>query len=326
MLRLFVIFTLLFLNLYACKDGYGACKKKINDSLTFSKNTIAIPVKKYQRVVFSTIAPKATILKHDPFLSLYLIEDKKGFKHPFKINYKLSLGVAALNEKEVIEGEILKQQLGLNSFATFSEPVLAPALLLTSCCSLEGIVTPNGIIEKEYIDRFIQADKVSYSDIGIRVEDKNNLVVVNAINPFLKDNPFRIYDFIIELNGKKPKSASSFMREILFSTIGSVHKIKVKRGTKVLLLKVKSKKRYGGGYLSDIYLKFSGLSFDENLRLVNIEQKAQKYGLKIGDTLLEINQKKISNEEDIIRMISQKKNAINLLFARDGFQFFIRIN
>ena len=194
MLRLFVALTLLLLNLYACKGGYDSCKHKINDSNSVSNTTLQIPVKNNQLLIFSRTTPKGTILKHDPFLSLYLLEDKKGFKHPFKINYRLTLGTACVNKTEAVEGKILKHQVGLNSFAKFGECITVPSLLLTSCCSLEGIATPQGIIEKEYLDRFIKIKKVSYSDIGIRVVDEKKLVIINTINPFMKENPFKTID------------------------------------------------------------------------------------------------------------------------------------
>ena len=326
MLRLFVALTLLLLNLYACKGGYDSCKHKINDSNSVSNTTLQIPVKNNQLLIFSRTTPKGTILKHDPFLSLYLLEDKKGFKHPFKINYRLTLGTACVNKTEAVEGKILKHQVGLNSFAKFGECITVPSLLLTSCCSLEGIATPQGIIEKEYLDRFIKIKKVSYSDIGIRVVDEKKLVIINTINPFMKDNPFKIDDCVLELNGKKVKNASTLMREILFSKIGSTHKVKVKRDSKVLTLSMKSQKRYGGGYLSDTFLKFLGISFDKNLKVVKIEDKAKKYHLKLGDRLLQINLKNITTEAEILETISKSKESTNLLFVRDDFQFFIRVN
>jgi len=325
-LRLFVALNLLLLNLYACKGGYDSCKNKVNDSNSISKNRLQIPIKKHQRIIFSKTTPKAKILKHDPFLSLYLIEDKKGFKYPFTINYRLTLGTASVNKKEAVEGKILKHQIGLNSFATFSESINIPSLLLTSCCSLEGIGTSKGIIEKEYIDRFINIKKVSYADIGVRVIDKNKLVVIKTVNSFMKGNPFKVDDCIVEFDGKKVKSASRLMREILFSKIGATHKVKVKRDGKVLAFKSKSQKRYGGGYLTDTFLKFLGIFFDENLKVVRIEEKAKEYGLKLGDRLLQMNQKNITNESEILETISKSKESTNLLFERDNFQFFIRVN
>lgn len=326
MLRLFVALNLLLLNLYACKGGYDSCKNKINDSNSISNNIVQIPIEKNQRIIFSRTTPNETILKYDPFLSLYLVEDKKRFKYPFTINNRLILGTAVVSQKEAVEGKVLQHQIGLNRFALFSECITVPSLLLTSCCSLEGIATPQGIIEKEYIDRFIKVKKVSYSTIGIRVVDEKKLVVVSTINPYIKGNPFKVDDCILEFDGKKVKNASTLMRDILFSKIGSTHKVKVKRDGNFLILKATSKKRYGGGYLTDIFLKFLGISFDKGLTVVNIEEKAKKYNLKLGDKLLKMNHKNITTEAEILETISKSKESTNLLFERDDFQFFVKIN
>ena len=326
MLRLFILLNLLLLNLYACKGGYESCKQKIKDSYSIENAQLNLSVKKHQRLIYSTKKPVGKILKHDPYLSLYLVEDKKGFKYPFTINYRLALGVAGVDKKMAIEGKIKKHQVGLNHLATFSEPLSVPSVLLTSCCSLEGVVTPKGIIEKEYIDRFLKVKKVEYADIGIRVEDKKRKVIVNAINPFIQDNPFKVNDRILSFDAKKVYNASTLIRWILFSKIGSTHTVKIQRNSKILTLKVKSQNRYGGGKLSDTFLEFLGLSFDKNLRLVKIEPKAKKYQLKLGDKLIQINQKNISSEAEILKIISQTKESSYLLFERYNFQFFVKVN
>ena len=325
MLRLFVAFTLLFLNLYACRGGYKSCKQKINDANAITNNTANIPVTKHTRVIFSQTPPQAKILKHDPYLSLYLIADKKGFRYPFKTGHMPVLGTASVDKHRAIEGKIIKHQVGLNQFATFSEAVSFPSLLLTSCCSLEGIITPRGIIEKAYIDRFVKIKNVSYSDIGIRVKDDKKLVLVKAINPFLDGNDFQVDDCILRFDGKKVKSASTLMQWILFSKIGSSHTVKIKRGAKLLTLKMKSSKRNGGGYLSDTFLEFLGVSFDKHLRIIKIEEKAKKYQLKLGDRLIQVNQKNITTQNEILKIISQSKDSSHLLFERHHFQFFVTI-
>ena len=325
MLRLFFAINLLLLNLYACKGGYESCKLKLKDSQSLTAKSINLPIKKQQRLLFSKTKPNAKILKHDPFLSLYLVEDTKPFKYPFTINHKLILGTATVNDTRAIEGRIRKRQIGLNHFATFSEVVDFPSVLLTSCCSLEGLVTPEGIIEKEYLERFLKIKKVSYSDIGIRVKDDKKFVIVKSINPFMDKNPFELNDCILSFDGKKVKDAASLMRWILFSKEGSMHTLKIKRGTKYLTLKMKSQKRYGGGYLSDTFLEFLGLSFDKNLKLVKIEPIAYKYGLKLGDRLVSINQKSVPSEVEIVKMLTQHKNSSNFLFQREQFQFFVKV-
>lgn len=326
MFRLFLALNFLLLNLYACKDGFEACKLKTIHSGAITNQTLQIPVQKNQRLIFSKKIPNAKIIKHDPYLSLYLVEDRKKFKHPFRVNMKLSLGTAGVNKKRAIEGKILKHQVGLNSLATYSELLPVPSMILTSCCALEGIVTPRGIIEKEYINRFLKIKKVTYSDIGIRVKDEKKLVIVTASNPFMKSNPFEKDDCILELDGKKVKNSAILMRDILFSKIGSTHKVKIKRDNKVLIVNVKSQLRKGGGCLSDTFLEFLGISFDKNLNIVKIEKKALRYALRLGDKLLQINGVKVKKERNISEILEKSKKSSKLLFQREQFQFFVTLD
>lgn len=326
MLKLFIALNILFLNLYACRGGFDSCKQKIIDSKSIKNQKLQIIIAKHKRLVFSDTTPKAKILKHDKFLNLYLIKDKKGFKYPFRINNKLTLGTAAVNKKMVLEGKILKHQVGLNQLAKYNQTLFSPSILLNSCCALEGIVTPNGIIEKEYITRFLKIKKVQYSDIGIRVKDTKKLVKVYASNPFMKNNPFKVDDYILSFDGKKVTNASSLMRWILFCKVGSKHKVKIRRYAKVLSVNVVTKKRYGGGFISDTFLEFLGLSFDKTLHVEKISKKAQKYQLLLGDQLIQINEEDVKTKEDILKKLQKSKKSTYLLFQRDNFQFFIRVN
>jgi hypothetical protein len=314
------------MSLLACKGGYRSCKLKIQDSSSIIKNTLQIPVLKNKLLIFSRDTPNKKIIKYDPFLSLYLVEDEKYFKYPFRINYKLSLGTASVDNNSATEGRIEKRQTGLNNFASFSESVNTPSLLLNSCCALEGIVTPQGIIEKEYIEHFLETKEVLYGEIGIRVEDKEKLALIKYINPFIKNNPFKVDDIIISLDCKKIKYSDVFMRKILFSKIGSMHTIVIKRLNKLHTFKVQTIKRLGGGYLSDTFLELKGLYFDENLRLIKILKNFNSYGLHIGDKLLMVNKKYVHNQTELRKNISAFNDKALLLFERNGFDFFINID
>ena len=326
MLRLFILISILFLDIFACKGGYISCKKKLIDSNSYKNNIFQIPVTRYKRLVFSSVKPKAKILKEDPFLHLYLIQTDKYFPFPFKINNFLSFGVASVNTKNAIEGKIIKQQVGLNHLATFSEKVQTPSLLTNSCCALEGIVTYKGIIQKEYIERFLNTKDTYYSDIGIRLYDSDKNVKVKRSNPFKKDNPFKNNDIILSFDGKRVKTSASLMRKILFSKIGSKHNIKIKRGSKILRFKVTTFKRIGGGYKSDTFLESKGLYFNNKLIIEKINGIFKKYGLKVGDKLLKINDKFVYNFDDLGMYIDAFNKKSSLLFERDRFQFFININ
>ena len=128
MLRLLTLFALLALTLDACRGGYYSCERKIKDSHTIRKDSLYIPVKNNKIVLYSPSRPDAKILKYDPFLSLYLIEDTKKFAYPFDINMRLQLGTAVVDARHAHEGHIVKNQIGLNSLAQYTYMQKSPAL------------------------------------------------------------------------------------------------------------------------------------------------------------------------------------------------------
>ena len=325
MLRLALALSLLFLNLFACKGGYDSCKLKITHSNAIQNSTLSIAVPNNKRLIYSKEQPNAKILKSDIFLNLYLVEAKDNFKHPFKINNHLSLGVASVDAKSAIEGKIIKRQVGLNNFALFSEKTKAPALLLNSCCAFEGIVTDRGIIEKTYLERFLSSSSSDYGDVGIRVSDVKRKITVDRIDPFYKNNPFKVGDIVVSLDGKKAYSSATFMRQILFSKIATSKSVKIKRGTKYHTFKVVVNKRYGGGYLSDTFLEQKGIYFSPNLSIIQIKDSFNGYGLRVGDKLIQVNGKKVSSTENIAAYLNDFNYAASLLFLRDGFEFFVKI-
>lgn len=326
MFKLFLVFGLFALNLFACEGGFESCRSKVVDSQSIVDQTLSIPVENSRRLIFSKNAPNMKIIKHDPFLSLYLVEDDKKFKYPFRVNMNYAMGTLAVDNKKVVEGKIIKREIGLDSFATFSEEISTPSLILNSCCALEGIATDRGIIEKEYIERFLKTKSVSYADFGIKIKEADSLVTVENINPFISINPFKKGDIILEMDGKKVKSASKFARDILFSEIGSTHSVKIKRGEKTILVAAESQKRVGGGFYRDTFLYHSGILFDENLIITKIEKSAEQYGLKVGDKLIQIDSKSVKDDQSLSSFAKSDKKPQNLLFERDHFQFFVKFN
>lgn len=326
MLRVFLALNILLLSLFACKGGYKSCKLKTNNLNVIQNQKLSIPLKNNQTLIYSRSAVNAKIIKHDPFLNLYLVKSKKPTQFPFLINNKLSLGMASVDKQMVIEGELKVKQVGLNSQATFSEAIFAPSLLLSSCCNLEGLVTPRGIIQKEYIEHFINSKNKHYSDIGIRVIADGKLIIINRVDPFEKNMKFIKGDCITHLNGKKIYNASELMMKILFSKVGTKLKVGIIRDGKKVVIDTKTKQRFGGGALSDTFLEKNGLYFSEDLTILSVGKKYKKLGLDIGDRLIQVNGKKVNTIADIRNNIDDFKHYAALLFSRNHFQFFININ
>ncbi len=325
MFRLFFALNLFLFNLFACQGGYESCQQKIIDSKTIVGESLYIPINKTQRLVYSTQLPEDKVLKSDPFLALYLVEDRESFPYPFSMNINTPSGYASVNAKCATEGIMQQKQVGLNHLALLNEPSSAPGLLLNSCCSFEGIVTAKGIITKEYIENFLDTPKSEYGDIGIRVEDQKDGLIVLYVDPFWNKNPFIPGDTLVTLDGQKIKNAASFMKKILFAKPNTLHKIQLQRGKQLLEVSVKSKKRYGGGFVSDTFLEQKGIYFDENLYITKLSTGDTYKGLKQGDRLVSVNGIAVNNQQDVMKNIPHINKFAILLFQRDNFQFFIRV-
>lgn len=301
MLRVLLLLNLFFLNLYACQGGYDSCKRKIIDSYTIVGQNLEIPISQNKRLIFTKNlkASNKNIIKKDLFLSLYLVKNKKYFRYPFRFNKHQFLGVASVNKTKAIEGIVKKRQIGLNSFAKFNNKISSPSLLITSCCSLEGIVTPRGIIEKDYIRHFLYSKNKFYGDIGIRISKIGRKIIVSENDPFMLENQFKKGDLILKFDGKKIYRISSLMKKILFSKIGKKYRVQVKRNGKILNLNIVVKRRYGGGFLSDTFLEQKGIFFDKNLFITKIEVRGDHYGLKVGDHLLKANDVVVKNQKNL---------------------------
>lgn len=324
-LRLFFLLGLLFLNLHACKDGYFSCVAKVKDSQSIQDNSLSIPIANNKRLVYSQNTPNAKIYKHDPFLNLYIIEDKKHFKYPFDINMHLQLGSAAVNNKTFQEGKIVQEQVGLNTLGVYSAKLKSPAVITSSCCALEGILTSKGFIDKYYLKNFITNNTAEYGDIGIRVEEQKGCIKIVASNPYLKNNPLKRGDCVLSFDGKKVSSAAQLMRKILFSKVGSTHTITIKRNEKKSTFKVQTYKRTGGGEVSDTFLEFRGIFFNKKLHIVGLNQYFKDYGMQLGDKLVQVNGVRVKNQDELREYVEDFKDFSSLLFERKNFQFFVNI-
>ncbi len=326
MLRVFIALNLLLLSLLACNGSYKSCKLKTQNLNVIQGASLVVALKNNQTLVYSTQQPNVTIIKHDPFLNLYLLKSKKYIRYPFRINNKLSLTQASVSDSCITEGKIRTKQVGLNTLATFNEPIFAPSLLLDSCCNLEGLVTPKGIIQRDYLEHFIDSKNKYYGEIGVRVVDEDKLIIVKYVNPFDLSVRFKKGDCITHVNGKKILDASDFMKHVLFAKVGTQLKVMVVRNGKKILVKATLKQRFGGGVISDTFLEAKGLYFNEDLTLLSVGKKFKNFGLHIGDRLIQVNGKKVTKIEDIRIYIDDFKHFASLLFTRNNFQFFVHIN
>ncbi len=318
-----ILSLLVPLALFSAPVDFKSCQLKYQVSSFKIGTTQAFAVDNEYVLFYSEEEPACNVIKRDPFLGLNLVRSPKPFKHVFKFYNKSPKALAAVLPDEITEGKILTRQIGLNRLAQFSEPLKENAIITGSCCGIVGLATPKGIIEKAYIRHFLESETVRYSDIGIRLCDKEG-VRVAEVNPFFENSPFLPDDIIIEMNGEKALTAAQVSREILFSTPGTLLRFVIEREKKKMRLEASMQECLSGGLVPDSFFNLFGLELGEGLE---VKEDNPKYEIKKGDRLLQVMGTNVSTLEDVRRRLSQEKMSTNktivLLFKRSGFDFFI---
>jgi hypothetical protein len=296
----------------------SACIQKIDDSDSLKNATLSLPVTQTTRLLFSTKKPHAEIIKSDPLLGLYLIKSKKQFAFPFvftRTMHKDLYAVTAVSAKPVM---LLHPQVGLR-LAVLREPLHSlPALLISGCCDVNGIITKEGVIESSFITHFLKVKHLSYATLGITVDPSLHIVLKN---PFLA-SALQLQDKILTLDGKRILSEKEFADDVLYGEIGSKHSIEILRHGMKKRIDVTLYKKLGGGVQGETFLEYLGLYFSSSLHLLH----GKKFGLLPGDKIVAVNGQKVFTQSEVAKALCKQKTAIVLLIQRDGFQFFVHIN
>jgi hypothetical protein len=324
MIKLTAIFLIFTNLLFSCSSSYQLCQQKLQDSNSLNKKYAALPIGD-KIVGFSYSYDPSTMSKYDPFLGLFEAKQKATFAHPFITKLEENATFAIVSKNRVEQGKFISNQLGLSTLAKFSKHIFEHSVVLSNCCTLVGIVTPRGIIQKTYFEHFLNSKNISYGDVGARFVQKNSKIYVESIDPFFKQNMFRQGDQILKSDGSNVGSMATFLQKILFSKKGKTINFEVKRGNHIKKFSVTTDNLQGGGLKSDTYFERIGVIFDNNLKIVNISSN-NGYGLKNGDKLIQIDGKKVATQQDVRVKIGSSSEVAQLLFERDGFMFFINLN
>ena len=305
---------------YACDATFQSCYKKTVALKVVRGNALYIPLQNDKILVHSD-TPVKNALKSDAFLHLYLKRASKKIRHPFKLNRYLPNKELASIHKEIVCGTIVQKQEGLEHLARFSKRIFAPSVILNGCCELVAIGTSRGIVQKPYIEHFLQNGGV-YGDLGVRIKQCKEGLVVTSIDPFVK-TPFRVGDHLAALNGKKMHDKAQLEQEILFAPVGSVCRVDVFRCDKRTTLKAKVYNRKGGGYLSDTFLERLGVYVDEKLRV----KRSAFEKIHKNDKIKVIDGHRVSTQKDVRHWLSKVKSEHFLIgLERKGLDIFIPLS
>lgn len=328
-----LIFSLLFssfflLTLHAQTQPFKGCQLKYHVSTVEIEGQRAFAISEHEVLYYSKQAPRTGLIKRDPFLGLNLVKSSKSFKHAYKFYHTSPKKLAALTMAETLPGEVTKEQVGLNTLAGFSQDIPSNALITGRCCGIVGISTEKGIIQKPYIEHFLNSTPVVYADFGIRVEDKKGKGVwVKEVNPFYENNPFLLHDQILKMDEQAVSSAAQLSRDMLFAKPGSEHRFLILRDNTKMLLSTSSHQGSSGGLVPESFFDLFGLELDEHLV---VQKDNPGYEIKKNDRLLHVMGIEVKTLQDVRGVLStlmqSKEPMVVLLFRRQGFEFFIHFD
>ena len=338
MLKIVFCFLLSITGIFAY--DFKVCQKQASSSMEKVGSNYGVALRNNNgEVVLFYYSPKITprgynILKHDPFVGMYLLRPKKKLK-PLDIREIngdiLEQEIASITPTQSVSGKISTLQQSPVDFASLNVPTFNNSILSTICDHVYGIgIGKNYFLEKKYIDRFLN-NPVYYGDIGIRVFDNNkDLVEVNVVDPFFKDNPFTYGDIIMSINGEEISDSASFYRIVFDLPLGSKVPVKINRNNNIMDTFVVVDKRIGGMLLPENFLARIGINITDNFIISSVKSTAKNgfEKLKIGDKIIQINGKKTpTGYNNIIRMLGETPDKEQKwLVSRDDFQFFIEVN
>ncbi|MDX1809117.1 MAG: PDZ domain-containing protein [Sulfurospirillaceae bacterium] len=331
-LSLLLFWQVLFGVSFTYPDFKQIYNRNIKSIVYFGK-TEAIAVSKHYAVSYQKKRPDHKYVKFDPFLDLYLFYSKKELKPiEFKDTSKLALGewLASIGSNSLYIGNFAKKGSGIDMLYSLNSKVEPNSMITCLCYKVYGIGVGNGkFIPSRLITRFIKSKNIYYGSIGARFEKIGEEIYVTFVNPFHPGNKLKVGDIIRKIDGKRLDTMDDLERYILFSHQNKTVEVEFTRNGIFKKEKFKIYKRKCGGELSDTFLESEGMYFDKKLNIKMIEKNsfASKYGLKVGDKLLQVDGKSVKNQDDVKRYLSKmSKKDIHLLFDRNDFQFFVKVS
>ncbi len=346
-------YGIIVLNLPLVAYDFEACKQKAVLSMERVGNTYGIAIKRLgdftkeseisltpSKVALFVYSPHSTpkgykILKHDPFVGMYLLESKNELL-PISlrsINKEiLEDEMASILPQEGVSGKIQTRMQSPIDYATLNTPTFQNSLISTVCDHIYGIgIGKNQFIEKAYLERFVYSDSVYYGDIGVRVfQNSEDRVEVNLIDPFFSANPFAYGDIIMAINGEAIPNVAHFHRVVFDLKEGESVPVRISRNGVVMELQARVDKRRGGMLLKEDFLGRVGIEVNSDFVVTSVAPYAKNgfERLRVGDKVLRVNQQIVPKGYDaIIRLLGKFPDKTQKwLISRDDFQFFINVN
>ena len=336
------------------QDDFNACFEKNlpamvnvagNGGIAITPNLIAVPKGEI---------PVKNYVKFDPYLGLYLVASDAKLE-PVKMAEdnatKKSDWVSVTRElNATVYGHVKSQAQALGELDALTFDVNGTGAVLSPCCKLRGIaVGGDKFVPSRYLRHFAAYKDVYYGDVGAVFEERDGKLYVKGVDPLGRGAALMAGDEILSVNGEKMQSLRELNERILFAKKGERLNFEIKRGEDVVkfsvavsdevkkeqktapktdenITKVAPKPQPAPNTDASSVQKLYGLTFDEKLRVKSVdgESDAARFGLRVGDKLIQVGAKIVKNRKEALALIAKNRGQ-RLLFRREGFDFFYNV-
>ena len=333
------------------QDDFNACFEKNlpamvnvagNGGIAITPNLIAVPKGEI---------PVKNYVKFDPYLGLYLVASDAKLE-PVKMAEdnatKKSDWVSVTRDlNATVYGHVKAQAQALGELDALTFDVNGTGAVLSPCCKLRGIaVGGDKFVPSRYLRHFAAYKDVYYGDVGAVFEERDGKLYVKGVDPLGRGAALMAGDEILSVNGEKMQSLRELNERILFAAKGERLKFEIRRGEDVVkfsvavsdevkkeqktapktdenITKIAPKSQPAPNTDTSSVRKLYGLTFDEKLRVKSVdgESDAARFGLRVGDKLIQVGAKVVKNRKEALALITKNRGQ-RLLFRRDGFDFF----
>ena len=333
------------------QDDFNACFEKNlpamvnvagNGGIAIAPNLIAVPKGE---------TPVKNYVKFDPYLGLYLVASDAKLE-PMKMAddnaTKKSDWVSVTRDlNATVYGHVKAQAQALGELDVLTFDVNGTGAVLSPCCKLRGIaVGGDKFVPSRYLRHFAAYKDVYYGDVGAVFEERDSKLYVKSVDPLGRGAVLMAGDEILSVNGEKMQSLRELNERILFAKKGERLKFEIRRGEDVVkfsvavsdevkkeqktvpktdenITKIAPKPQPAPNTDASRVQKLYGLTFDEKLRVKSVdgESDAARFGLRVGDKLIQVGAKIVKNRKEALALIAKNRGQ-RLLFRRDGFDFF----
>ncbi|WP_314990847.1 PDZ domain-containing protein [uncultured Campylobacter sp.] len=333
------------------QDDFNACFEKNlpamvnvagNGGIAITPNLIAVPKGEI---------PVKNYVKFDPYLGLYLVASDAKLE-PAKMTEdnatKKSDWVSVTRDlNATVYGHVKAQAQALGELDALTFDVNGTGAVLSPCCKLRGIaVGGDKFVPSRYLRHFAAYKDVYYGDVGAVFEERDGRLYVKGVDPLGRGAALMAGDEILSVNGEKMQSLRELNERILFAKKGERLKFEIRRGEDVVkfsaavsdevkkeqktapktdenITKIAPKPQPARNTDASNVRKLYGLTFDEKLRVKSVdgESDAARFGLRVGDKLIQVGAKIVKNRKEALALIAKNRGQ-RLLFRRDGFDFF----